>query len=59
MSFLLEVTDMSSINNSGENEFADEESNIVGKSEISPEEEDKKILKSIKKEISKEEDTKE
>ena len=44
---------MSSINDSGENEFAYEESNIVGKSEKSPEEDDKKILKSIKKEISK------
>lgn len=50
---------MSSINDSGENEFAYEESNIVGKSEKSPEEDDKKILKSIKKEISEEEDKKE
>jgi hypothetical protein len=47
---------MSSINDGGENEFAYEESNVVGKSENNPEEEDKKILKSIKKEISEEED---
>ena len=40
---------MSSINDSGENEFAYEESNIVGISENSPDEKDKKILKSIKK----------
>jgi len=40
---------MSSINDSGENEFAYEESNIVGTSENSPDEKDKKILKSIKK----------
>ena len=32
---------MSSINDSGENEFAYEESNVVGKSENNPEEEDK------------------
>jgi hypothetical protein len=51
---------MSSINESGENEFAFEESNIVGISENSPDEKDKKILKSIKKEmISEEEDKKE
>ena len=51
---------MSSINDRGENEFAYEESNIVGISENSPEEKDKKILKSIKKEmISEEEDKKE
>ena len=42
---------MSSINDSGENEFAYEESNIVGISENSPDEKDKKILKSIKKEM--------
>jgi hypothetical protein len=42
---------MSSINNSGENEFADEESNVVGKSENNTEEEENKILKSIKNEI--------
>ena len=40
---------MSSINDSGENEFAYEESNIVGTCENSPDEKDKKILKSIKK----------
>ena len=45
------LASMSSINDSGENEFAYEESNVVGKSENNPEEEDKKILKSIKKEI--------
>ena len=51
---------MSSINDSGENEFAYEESNIVGTSENTSEEEDKKIYKSIKKEIlEKEEDKKE
>ena len=51
---------MSSINDSGENEFAYEESNIVGISENTPEEKDKKIVKSIKKEIiEKEEDKKE
>jgi hypothetical protein len=50
---------MSSINDSGENEFAYEESNIVGISENAPEEKDKRILKSIKKEIlEKEEDEK-
>ncbi len=47
---------MSSIKNRGENEFADDESNIVGKSEENEEEEDQKILKTIKKEISHEED---
>ncbi len=47
---------MSSIKNRGENEFADDESNIVGKSEESEEEQDQKILKTIKKEISNEED---
>jgi hypothetical protein len=40
----------------GENEFTNEASNIVGISENSLEEEDKKILKSIKKEISEEEE---
>jgi hypothetical protein len=49
---------MSSIDNRGENEFADDESNIVGKSEDNSEEDDQKILKSIKKEISKQEDFK-
>ena len=51
---------MSSINDKGENEFAYEESNIVGISENTPEEKDKKIFKSIKKEIlENEEDKKE
>jgi hypothetical protein len=51
---------MSSVNDSGENEFAYEESNLVGISENTPEEKDKKIVKSIKKEIlEKEEDKKE
>lgn len=58
--FCIKVSDMSSINDSGENEFAYEESNIVGISENTPEEKDKRILKSIKKEIlEKEEDKKE
>jgi hypothetical protein len=48
--FCIKVTNMSSINDSGENEFAYEESNIVGISENAPEEKDKKIFKSIKKE---------
>jgi hypothetical protein len=47
---------MASIKNRGENEFADDESNIVGKSEDNEEEQDQKILKTIKKEISQEED---
>ncbi|MER5174310.1 MAG: hypothetical protein ABJB76_04740 [Candidatus Nitrosocosmicus sp.] len=47
---------MSSITNRGENEFADDESNIVGKSEENEEEQDQKILNKIKKEISNEED---
>jgi hypothetical protein len=42
---------MSSIDDSGENEFAYEESNIVGISENSPDEKNKRILKSIKKDI--------
>ena len=51
---------MSSVNDNGENEFAYEESNLVGISENTPEEKDKKIVKSIKKEIlEKEEDKKE
>lgn len=50
---------MSSINDSGENEFAYDESNRVGKSENSKEEEDKKILKSIKKEVTAEENEEE
>jgi len=49
---------MSSINDSGENEFAYEESNIVAISENTPEEEDKKIIKSIKKEIEQKEESK-
>ncbi len=47
---------MLSIKNRGENEFADDESNIVGKSEDNEEEQDQKILKTIKKEISQVED---
>jgi hypothetical protein len=43
---------MSSINDKGENEFATEASNIFGKSEDSSDEEEKKIIKSIKKEMS-------
>ncbi len=43
---------MSSIDNRGENEFADELPSIVGKSEENEEEEDKRILKKLKKEIS-------
>jgi hypothetical protein len=46
---------LSSIDNRGENEFADDESNIVGKSEDNSE--DQKLLKTIKKEISKHENT--
>jgi hypothetical protein len=49
---------LSSIDNRGENEFADDESNIVGKSENNSEEDDQKILKRIKKEISKHVDIK-
>ena len=49
---------MSSINDTGENEFAYEESNLVGISENTPEEKDKKILKSIKKEIKEDEEEK-
>ena len=49
---------MSSINDSGENEFALEESNIVGISEDSPKEKDKRILKSIKNETTSEEEEK-
>ena len=52
----IQITSMSSIKNRGENEFADDESNIVGKSEDNKEEQDQKILKTIKKEISQEED---
>jgi hypothetical protein len=42
---------MSSINDSGENEFAYEESSIVGISENTPEEKVQRILKSIKKKL--------
>jgi hypothetical protein len=42
---------MLSIDDSGENEFAYEESNIVGISENSPDEKNKRIFKSIKKEM--------
>ena len=38
---------LSSIDNRGENEFADDESNIVGKSENNSEEDDQKILNQI------------
>lgn len=44
---------MSLINDSGENEFAYEESNIVEVSENTPEEKEKRTLKSIKKEVEK------
>ena len=54
--FCIKVPDMSSINDKGENEFAYEESNVVGISENTPEEKEKRTLKSIKKEINKEED---
>jgi len=47
---------MSSINNKGENEFNDDESNMVGKSENSEEEEDEEISDRIKKEIMKDKD---
>jgi hypothetical protein len=46
---------MSSIDDRGENEFAYEESNMVGISENNPDEKAKKILKSIKKETTSEE----
>lgn len=44
---------MSSIKNKGENEFIYDESNIVGKSGKSEEEEDEQISEKIKKEIRK------
>ena len=47
--FCIKVSDLSSINDTGENGFAYEESNMVGISEITPEEKDKKLLGSIKK----------
>jgi hypothetical protein len=42
---------MSSIESKGENEFKDDETNIVGKSEKSEEEENEQISTAIKKEI--------
>ena len=47
---------MSSIDNKGENEYNYDESNIVGKSENSEEEEDEEISDRIKKEIMKDKD---
>lgn len=47
---------MSSIDNKGENEFNYDESNMVGKSENSEEEEDDEISDRIKKEIMKDKD---
>jgi hypothetical protein len=44
---------MSSIESKGENEFKDDETNIVGKSEKSEEEENEQISTIIKKEIMK------
>jgi hypothetical protein len=44
---------MSSIDSKGENEFYDDESNIVGKSEENEEEENKQLSDKIKKEIRK------
>ena len=44
---------MSSIDSKGENEFYDDESNIVGKSEEDEEEENKQLSDKIKKEIRK------
>ena len=44
---------MSSIDSKGENEFYDDESNIVGKSEEDEEEENKQLSEKIKKEIKK------
>ena len=44
---------MSSIDSKGENEFYDDESNIVGKSEEDEEEENKQLSDKIKKEIKK------
>ena len=44
---------MSSIDNKGENEFYDDESNIVGKSEEDEEEQNKQLTDKIKKEIRK------
>ena len=47
---------MSSIDDKGENEFNYDESNMVGKSENSEEEEDDEISDRIKKEIMKDKD---
>ena len=47
---------MSSIDNKGENEFNYDESNMVGRSENSEEEEDDEISDRIKKEIMKDKD---
>jgi hypothetical protein len=44
---------MSSIDNKGENEYYNDESNIVGKSEESVEDEDKELSDKIKREIRK------
>jgi hypothetical protein len=44
---------MSSIDNKGENEYYNDESNIVGKSEESIEDEDKELSDKIKREIRK------
>lgn len=44
---------MSSIDSKGENEFYDDESNIVGKSEEDEEEQNKQLSDKIKKEIRK------
>jgi hypothetical protein len=44
---------MSSIDNKGENEYYNDESNIVGKSEESVEEKDKDLSDKIKREIRK------
>jgi hypothetical protein len=48
---------MSSLDSKGENEFYDDESNIVGKSGDSIEEENNKISNQIKKEIRKNSDS--
>lgn len=47
---------MSSIDNKGENEYYNDESNIVGKSEESVEDEDKELSDKIKREIRKDTD---
>lgn len=48
-----EIEQMSSIESKGENEFNYDETNIVGKSEKSEEEENEQISTTIKKEIMK------